>query len=689
MANTQLFTLGLGVTVSNPLGNAIDLLRRDVERLRRQAEGTRLGRLIGEVMRLGLELGSVRQVERELALDQEQKVEDQIPRLEDEAEAVERLRQHYLMLDRVIAGLARLKPLQTRVTINVVRASPAQAQEGAGAPVGKQPGAAPAAKADSPDLRVALAKGAVVAAGLGVTTLAGQHGAREVIRGQPRNTQRRIARVARKEWHEHRVGAIGKIGKALLENENAGDSAQGVGAAIGEVGGRVLGAVLPRFTKSRLARKHGAQAGAYLGEALGKWGGGKLYGWITEADNAQPDREVMPASAALESESALPNEQAQAPSPKQMNAVRGQGAVMASGLLAVAGYAALRKTQELPANTRRRIGRVTRREWLDNRVDALGNLGQAIVTSESGEERARGVGAAVGEMGGRLLGAALPRLTRSRLARKHGAKAGAYLGEAFGGMAGGGLFNWLTQARDPKSPCQVAPETGMEQRDALATPQATQPKPEIQALPSLLEKGASTRLPIVGKLLKRIPGAAQLDASLQIVETFNSDGTPAQKIEGYGGALGGLGGTLAGTAAGAAIGSVVPVIGTAIGGLIGGVLGGMGGESAGAWLGRMMAPERLPGAGKEAVKQPGLLMPAQESAAEPASQAIASGQPSQPVIQPTVNQQFTFTANMPVTFNNSLDDPTTLQQLEAIARRVLDDLMRQARSVQMADQPYP
>ena len=44
---------------------------------------------------------------------------------------------------------------------------------------------------------------------------------------------------------------------------------------------------------------------------------------------------------------------------------------------------------------------------------------------------------------------------------------------------------------------------------------------------------------------------------------------------------------------------------------------------------------------------------------------------------------------MPVTFNNSLDDPTTLQQLEAIARRMLEDLMRQARSVQMADQPQP
>jgi hypothetical protein len=69
--------------------------------------------------------------------------------------------------------------------------------------------------------------------------------------------------------------------------------------------------------------------------------------------------------------------------------------------------------------------------------------------------------------------------------------------------------------------------------------------------------------------------------------------------------------------------------------------------------------------------------------------ATAQSAPTLATQPAPTNQQFTFTANMPVTFNNSFDDPTTLQQLEAIARRVLDDLMRQARSVQMADQPQP
>ncbi|HCV40302.1 MAG TPA: hypothetical protein DGQ94_16625, partial [Pseudomonas sp.] len=122
----------------------------------------------------------------------------------------------------------------------------------------------------------------------------------------------------------------------------------------------------------------------------------------------------------------------------------------------------------------------------------------------------------------------------------------------------------------------------------------------------MLKKGAGIRLPGFGRLFKKVPGAALVDASLQMVETYNSDGTPAQKMGAYGSAAGGLGGTLAGAAAGAAIGSVVPVIGTAIGGLIGGVLGGMGGESAGGWLGRTVASitgNAAPGSSNDAAGQ--------------------------------------------------------------------------------------
>ncbi|BBH44773.1 hypothetical protein [Pseudomonas sp. KU43P] len=680
MANTQVLTLGLGVTVINPLGQAIDLLRRDVERLRRQVDDTRLGRLVGEVIRLGLELGKVRQVERQLALDQEQQHEEQVARLGDEIDAVERLRRHYLLLDQVIAGMTRLQPLPGQWAINVLQPPPYAATDAA---TPKPQAAEQPTSVTNVNANVPLARGVAAAAGMGLAALAGRYGAREIIRRQPRDTQRRIARGARKEWQENRVDAIGKVGKALISGEDGKEKAQGVGAAVGEIGGRVLGAVLPLLSKSKSARKHGAKLGGYLGEAVGELAGGKLYAWATQ----ETDAEIGAPDAVA---SAVTGEQAG----KRPEAPAGRAVAMASGLLAVAGYAAYNRRRRLPADTRQRIARVTRKEWRDNRMDTAGKIGQALITSEDGEERASGVGAAVGEMGGRLLGAALPHLTRNRWGRTHGAKVGGYLGEALGALAGSGLFNWAVQASNTQGEALSAVDEAAAPPPGEQAPTAQ--KPEIPAAPLVAMAGAGLRMPAAAKLLKRVPGAALLDATSQIVHTYNSDGTPAQKLEGYGTAVGGLGGSLAGAAAGAAIGSVVPGFGTLIGALIGGAVGGMGGEGVGGWLGRAVASvtqDAEPAAGKSAAKSPGQASPAQGledvSPPRPAASVQCSRSASQAEAPPVINQQFTFTANMPVTFNNSLNDPTTRQQLEAITRRVLDDLMRQARSVQMADQPQP
>ena len=815
MANTQVFPLGLSVTVVNPLGLAIEHLHRDVERLRRQADGTRLGRLIGEVIRLGLELGKVRQAERQLALDQGQQHEDQIARLGDEVEAVERLRQHYLMLDRIIAGLARLKPFRASLLTSTFRSSFSVTREAMSTSTGQLSEAAVPAKVTFPEFKVVLARGALVAAGLGMTALVSRRGARAVMRRHPRNTQQRVARVAGQAWQEHRVDAIGKVGKALVEGESGEEKAQGVGAAVGEVGGRVLGAVLARLTTSRLARKHGGEAGAYLGEAFGKRVAGTLYAWATEDVNAQPETDATPAGTAAQAADASPETLQQAP--PQMAVARAAVVAAGLGLTALAGRRGARAVlQRQPRNTRRRIARVAVKQWQEHRVDAIGKVGKALVEGESGEEKAQGVGAAVGEVGGRVLGAVLARLTTSRLARKHGADAGAYLGDAFGKLVGGKLYDWVTQDAKAEPSASVTPGPAGERaasgllepkaqaqpqsqeapavlkqgdeaatpgsigqgavlarlttsrlarkhgadagaylgdafgklvggklydwvtQDAKAEPSASvtpgpageraasgllepkaQAQPQSQEAPAvlkqgdeaatpgsigqgaetgapgawsllpLLKKGTGFGLPGIGTLFNKVPGAALLDASLQMVETYNSNDAPAQKLEGYVSAAGGLGGTLAGAAAGAALGSVVPVIGTAIGGLIGGVLGGMGGESAGGWLGRTVASitgNDEPGSSS----QPATPLNVPQARADlPSLQPSAPEQSWQSAPPSTINQQFTFTANMPVTFNNSFDDPTTLQQLETIARRVLDDLMRQARSVQMADQPQP
>jgi len=136
------------------------------------------------------------------------------------------------------------------------------------------------------------------------------------------------------------------------------------------------------------------------------------------------------------------------------------------------------------------------------------------------------------------------------------------------------------------------------------------------------------------------------------------------------------------------------VIGTAIGGLVGGVLGSMGGEQVGGWLARLVTSDTPPAEQAAAHREsdpatsPG---DACQSLAECTKQPTLSTDPAQTAPTaptPMINQQFTFTANMPVTFNNSLNDPSTLLQLEAIARRQLEELMRQARAVQMFELPH-
>ncbi|MFJ4444185.1 hypothetical protein ACIPZ8_19110 [Pseudomonas sp. NPDC089422] len=580
MANTQVFTLGLGVTVINPLGQAIDLLRRDVERLRRQADGTRLGRLIGEVIRLGLELGKVRQVERQLALDQEQQHENQIARLGDEVEAVERLRQHYLMLDRVIAGLARLEPLPGQMTVNVFQQWHVFVQGQVAPAAGKVQAPVQVPRADVGGTSLTLGKGlAITAGGLGGLGLGTAYV--RAYRKQPPEKQRAIRERGLTEWRENRAQTLAKVAKAVITGEDGEEMARGTGAALGDLGGRVLGAMGAMLFRGK---------GKALGKAIGS-------GKSAAADKPRRTRKSQRKAHAKEQREAA-----------KQHAAR-----------------------------------------------------------EAEEKK------------------------QDEAAQKRWAEAGGLIGEAVGDRAGGGLFNVLTGDEEPPS-------------QGSGAPSVAETQPESQVAPGLSLSFTGKQLPSVGSVLKRFQMAAVLDTSLQVLDTYQSDGTPAEKLEGYGEAVGGLGGTLAGSsagwlggaAAGAMIGSVVPGIGTVIGAAVGGALGslgggafgGMAGEFAGGWLGKTVASvtgNDAPGARPDAVDAPAQANRIQESAGPPAT----STQQSAAAVSPTINQQFTFTANMPVTFNNSLDDPTTLQQLEAIARRMLEDLMRQSRSVQMADQPQP
>jgi hypothetical protein len=546
MANTQVFTLG--VTSNQSLGSAIDTLRQPLERLRGQVDGTRLGRLIGKVIRLGLELDKVRQVERQLTTEQAWAHEDQIDRLRREGDEVERLRRRYLSLGRKPVVLQLLGTISIKAVVSDSPAKAEQASKDQTSGSNQKQGQDDKQEADPRQvLNPWVLAGSIGGTAAGALAYGGY-------RKLPTHLRKSVNEAA----EEGGPTAIGKALVALTE-EKPEDKAKGLGAAAGELVGGVLGTLLGAVTKNERAKKYGGKIGEQLGEALG----GDVGTWLYENVYAEPSDKDKPADS---SKSVA----------RSTSAAKSQG-----------------RTLKRTSTDGEEIEEEEEEEEVGEEDD------EALLDAQ--DNTSLGVQGSAGQMssiGSAALGATS--LISS-------------MGKAAAGSAGGSL----------------------------------------------------TR-----RLLRRIPGAAVLDTGLQLAETYNSDATPNQKLEGYGSAVGGLGGGLAGAAAGAAIGSVVPVIGTVIGGLIGGALGSMGGESIGGLLGKAL------GSSKDDV-------PAASMAPVTQNPALQS-----PVAPAPINQQFTFTANMPVTFTNSLSDPSVLQQLEGIARRQLEELMRQARSVQLADTPH-
>ncbi|MFJ1337186.1 hypothetical protein ACIKP7_03485 [Pseudomonas caricapapayae] len=215
------------------------------------------------------------------------------------------------------------------------------------------------------------------------------------------------------------------------------------------------------------------------------------------------------------------------------------------------------------------------------------------------------------------------------------------------------------------------------------------PAPASPAPPTIPSAPVST-VGKIGAAIKEVRGPAFLEAGIKTVATFVNAETPAEKAEGYGAAAGGL----VGSVIGGMVGSVVPVIGTSIGAL----LGGMAGDALGGWLGKRKASsgEEPVAAAKPAdnglpvAAQPGdvvrSLVSAVPTAETPSTLANAGPALSQPQ---QVSQQFTFTPNMPITVQGSVTDPMLLaQNLQAMVRRELEELMRMATSRQLSDVPH-
>ncbi|WP_116886341.1 phage tail tape measure protein [Pseudomonas syringae] len=221
------------------------------------------------------------------------------------------------------------------------------------------------------------------------------------------------------------------------------------------------------------------------------------------------------------------------------------------------------------------------------------------------------------------------------------------------------------------------------------------PAPPVPAGRLARLAGAAGKL---GSVAKVVPGAKFLDAGMLALDTYQNAETQDEKAEGYGGAAGGLAGALAGGAAGAAIGSIVPVIGTAIGGAVGAFLGGMGGQDIGGFLGKALfgsdeKTEAVADKGGDAKPSaaPGDVVKAMAAVA-PAPLAlpavVKAAEQSKP--EPTkVDQQFTFSPNMPVNVQGDGKDPAQLaRDIAPFLQRQFEEFSRQAAARQLFDAPH-
>lgn len=742
MANTQVFTLGLGISADQPLGAAFDTLRQRIGRLRKEADGTRLGRLIGEVIRLGLELDKAGQAGRRLADEQAGGHEAQIERLRDEDARVARLQQAYVQLGRVIAGLPRLRPADVRPAWHPPLLLPAAN--------GKATAVAPAKPMAAP--RSAGEKTRIVMAGLGGLTAGGIAAYKASRRLSPEERQRAVKAVSAKAEMGAATAAL-KSAEALVIGEDGRAKAKGVGAAVGELAGNLLGAALGAAKGGARGGQRGEDyaslLGGYLGEKLGGRAGEGLYDFFTDSrDDKGRTPEASPASAQAGADAPASSLQLAGPQVDLFEAQVDSGALPALGsALGELELGATRAGQRLlalgtpaPAATApasavlqaladkpksappsapgiapvasadapkggfAKIGGAVKSLGKPAVLGAVGKGLETFTSDKSDSDKAEGYGSAVGGLVGTLVGGALGSVVPG-LGTVVGSTVGGMLGEAVGGWVGKTWFGGDQQAAPTASSEAVSAQTPAAEGNAAATKPASaskldsasgpakegaQPSPAAQA-PAAATPAVEPRG--VGAAMKVLAKPALLKATQQGLTTFTSDKPAGEKAEGYGSAVGGLVGTLVG----GAIGSVVPVLGTTFGA----ALGGMVGDQLGGWLGKTWfagkeQPSQVGTAAKggaatpaQAQAEPGDVLRSISSPA-PAAPAAPAGTSTPPATPPApvYNQQFTFTSNMPVTVSNSLDDPGTLAQLEAIARRQLEELMRQARSVQLADTPH-
>lgn len=666
MANTPVFTLGLGVTVDKPVGAAFDSLHQWLERLRRQADSLRLGRIINEVIRLGGEQDKLQKTDQ-ASYTQPHEHEAHIDRLRREGGEVERLRRLYQALALQSGEAAHSPPRAEKTT---PAASPGTSDHPARSPVPiRVPGSRQTEPPSLGSRGSASTKGLAVATGVTAAVGAAYVGHRLVKRSSP--IARTRARTAVSDQLEMGEAAfILKTMDALGSAQDGKEAAEGVGGAVGELGGTLLGAALGGLVGKGKGAEYGSLLGGFFGEKLGNWVGGAAHELF-----AGPTPE---ASVTEGADHTVVEERGKPLSGVGSAQDRARiGATQAGESPAVLGT-----PHEQPSNRRASIADGNPRTSVEGpgsptHLAATRRDPTTVANGQASAEQAEGLGSVAGGLVGTLVGGAIGSVVPG-FGTAVGSTVGGLLGEAVGGWIGRAWFAGDGESRT------VSQQAGSNAVSASVQGVAMSPATMASAPGTSEPRGK-------GAAVNGWVKPAVVEAAKQGLQTFASDEPRNEKGDGYGHAAGGLVGTLLG----GAVGSVVPLVGTtfgaALGGLVGGQLGGWLGKS---WFdstvkGEVAAEPSVSGQGAPDRKvTPGEVIRSIRRE-QPPSQNPGVPNPTAPAASaPVYNQQFTFTANMPVTVNNRLDDPLTLQYLEAIARRQLEELMRQARSVQLADTPH-
>lgn len=218
---------------------------------------------------------------------------------------------------------------------------------------------------------------------------------------------------------------------------------------------------------------------------------------------------------------------------------------------------------------------------------------------------------------------------------------------------------------------------------------------------------------LLGRHGGKLGGALAIGATVAgLYNTATSDGTPAEKAEGYGGAAGTLAGGLAGAKAGALLGALAGPLGAAVGGVVGGALGSFGGDALGGWFGKRLVGGSTPEPSARAAAEPQSALAgrtqrvsrrrragadqAEEGSGSPIERAElfelaktvaeATTESGDSTAATPINQQLTFAPNLSITVQGDVKDPRQLAgELMPHLQRMFEEFRAQQQRGELFD----